>query len=230
MRGEWQIRKEIVEIGRKVYAKDLVAATDGNISVRATGDTLLITPSGSCLGELGPSDLVYADFAGRVLSGPADPSSELPMHIAAYQERPDIRAIIHAHPPITTALTLAGLSLAQCVIPEIVLVFGCIPTAAYATPSSREGPEAIRSLVRKHDALVLDRHGSLTVGKDLTDAFRKLEKVEYCARVTHAARQVGNLKTLTADEVNRLEEIRKQMGLGDGSSLCNLCGTCGKDA
>ncbi len=228
MNAAWHLRKEIVEFGRRVYEKNLVAATDGNISVRILGDRLLITPSGFCLGELKPEDLVYADFEGRTLSGRNAPSSELPMHIAAYEERPDVHAIIHAHPPVTTAFTVAGYNLAQCVIPEVVLIFGCIPTTEYATPSSEEGPRVIRSLIRKHDALILDRHGSLTAGCSLREAYHKLEKVEHCAQVTLAARQLGNVKTLTADQVERLEEVRKKMGLGNGSSLCNLCGTCGK--
>jgi len=229
IQDEWRLRREIVEVGRKVYQKDLAAASDGNISARVMGDRLLITPSGCCLGELKPDDLVHLDFEGRVLSGRNKPSSEFPMHVAAYRERPDVHAVIHAHPPITTAFTVAGLTLAQCVIPEVVLAFGCIPTAEYATPSSDEGPGVIRDLIRKHDALILDRHGSLTVGKTATEAFRKLEKVEHCAKVTLAARQLGEVKNLTPDEIRRLGEVREKMGLGNGSTLCNLCGTCGKE-
>lgn len=229
MHDDWRLRREIVEFGRRVYEKDLAAGSDGNISARVMSDRLLITPSGCCLGELRAEELVYVDFNGNLLSGRGKPSSELPMHIVAFKERPDVEAIIHAHPPIATAFTVAGLTLAQCVIPEIVLAFGCIPTAEYATPSSDEGPRVIRSLVKKHDALVLDRHGSLTLGKNLADAFRKLEKVEHCARVTLAARQLGRVKTLSEDEIRRLEEVRQQLGLGAGSSLCNLCGACGRE-
>jgi L-fuculose-phosphate aldolase len=226
---DYQARRTIVDFGRRVYEKGLVAGTDGNLSVRVMGDRALITPSGSCLGDLRPEDIVLAEFSGRVLSGKGRPSSELPMHAAAYEERPDVGAVIHAHPPVTTAFSVAGQSLAQCVIPEIVLVFGVIPTAEYATPSSAEGPRVIRSLIRDHDALVLDRHGSLTVGRSLAEAFHKLEKVEYCARVTLYARQLGNVRMLTADEVRRLEEVRGRMGLAHGSRGCSACGTCGRE-
>jgi len=223
---EWQLRRDIVTIGRKIYEKDFVAATDGNISARLIGNRMLITPSGSCLGELMPNHLVLVDLNGRVLSGTAKPSSETPMHLMAYSQRSDINAVIHAHPPVTTGFTVAGESLAQCVIPEIVVAFGTIPTAEYATASSDEGAHAIKELIGNHDAIVLDRHGTLTVGSDLVDAFRKLEKVEHCARVTLTARQLGHVRTLTAAEINKLEEIRKKLGYENNISLCQRCGVC----
>jgi L-fuculose-phosphate aldolase len=223
---EWQLRRDIVTIGLKMYEKDFVAATDGNISARLNSDRMLITPSGSCLGELTPNQLVLVDFNGRVLSGTAKPSSETPMHIMAYRQRPDVNAVIHAHPPVTTGFSVAGESLAQCVIPEIVVVFGTIPTAEYATASSDEGAHVIKGLIGNHDAIILDRHGTLTVGIDLVDAFRKLEKVEHCARVTLTARQLGRVKKLSAEEIKKLEEVRKKMGYADQVSLCERCGVC----
>lgn len=226
MASEWQLRREIVEIGKRTYDKGFVAATDGNISTRVMGDKLLITPSGCCLGELKPEHLIYIDFDEKILSGKSKPTSECPMHLAAYRERPDINAVIHAHPPITTGFTIAGESLAQCVIPEVVLIFGTIPTTRYATPSTEEGAEVIETLIKEHDALILDRHGTLTVGKDLLDAYRKLEKVEYCAYVTLTARQLGKIKTLSVEEVNRLDILRKQLGYNDKISLCEQCGIC----
>ena len=223
---EWQLRRDIVAIGRKIYQKDFVAATDGNISARLFGNRMLITPGGSCLGELIPNQLVLVDFTGRTLSGTARPSSETPMHIRAYSQRSDINSVIHAHPPVTTGFTVAGESLAQCVIPEIVVAFGTIPTAEYATASSDEGAQAIKELIGNHDAIILDRHGTLTVGVDLVDAFRKLEKVEHCARVTLTARQLGHVKTLSVEEIKRLEEVRKKLGYADQVSLCERCGVC----
>ena len=223
---EWQLRRDIVAIGRKMYEKDFVAATDGNISARLTGNRMLISPGGSCLGELTPNKLVLVDFTGRTLPGTARPSSETPMHIMAYSQRSEINAVIHAHPPVTTGFTVAGESLAQCVIPEIVVAFGTIPTAKFATASSTEGAYAIKGLIGNHDAIILDRHGTLTVGFDLVDAFRKLEKVEHCARVTLAARQLGHVKTLSVEEIKRLEEVRKKLGFSDQVSLCERCGVC----
>jgi L-fuculose-phosphate aldolase len=150
------------------------------------------------------------------------------MHLEVYGQRPDVGAVIHAHPPLATAFTVAGISLAQCVIPEVVLTMGTIPTTEYATPSTEAGREAVRELIRKHDALVLDRHGALTVGPDLISAYRKLEKVEHCAQVTLAARQLGNVRTLPPEEVRRLEAMRAELGLGKSVQACSNCGTCGK--
>ena len=223
--NEWQIRREIVAIGKQAYDKGLVSATDGNISVRVMGDRFLITPSGSCLGELKAEQLVYVDFDGKVLSG-GKPTGELSMHLAAFRERPDINAVLHAHPPITTGFTIAGESLAQCVIPEVVVIFGTIPTTEYATISTDEGAKVVRELIKNHDALVLDRHGTITVGKSLIEAYRKLEKVEYCAQVTLVARQLGRVKTLSPDEIMKLEAVRKKYGYEGNQSLCEQCRIC----
>jgi L-fuculose-phosphate aldolase len=214
MSSEWNIRRKIVEIGRRAYEQGFVAATDGNISVRTMGDRLFITPSGSCLGELQPDDLLYVDFVGRVLAGRGRPSSELDLHLEAYRRRPDVQAVIHAHPPVTNAFGFAGVSLAAPVIPEVVVAFGTIPTTEYATPSSEEGPQAIRDLVKHHDVMVLQRHGSLTVGSDLTDAYRKLEKLEHAAKTILATRLLGRVRELTPDELDRLTEVAARLGYG----------------
>jgi len=225
IQNEWQLRREIVDIGKKAYERGFVTATDGNISVRVMGDRFLITPSGSCLGELKPDQLVYVDFGGKVLSG-GKPTGELSMHLAAFRERPDINAVLHAHPPITTGFTIAGESLAQCVIPEVVMIFGTIPTTEYATISTDEGAEVIKKLIKNHDALILDRHGTITVGKNLLDAYRKLEKIEYCAQVTLVARQLGRVRTLSDDEIMKLDAVRKKYGYEGNMSLCEQCGVC----
>jgi len=148
------------------------------------------------------------------------------MHLAAYRERPDINAVLHAHPPVTTGFTIAGETLAQCVIPEVVVIFGTIPTTDYATISTDEGAQVISKLIKNHDALVLDRHGVLTVGKSILDAYRKLEKVEYCAQVTLTAHQLGKVKKLSAEEIHKLEAVRKHYGYEGDVSLCEQCGVC----
>jgi L-fuculose-phosphate aldolase len=243
MRFENEHRQEMVTVGQKMYQRGYVAATDGNISVRLDGGRVLITPSGICLGEMRPEDMVIVDGRGRPAGaayGSDDasrrsddaarqPSSELPMHLEVYGQRSDVGAVIHAHPPLATAFTVAGISLARCVIPEVVLTMGTIPTTRYATPSTEKGREAVRELIRTHDALILDRHGTLTVGQDLISAYQKLEKVEHAARVTLAARQLGNIQTLPPEEVKRLEAMRSQLGLGQNVTACSQCGTCGRE-
>lgn len=228
MKTEWEYRQQMVAIGLRMYQRGYVAATDGNISVKMADDRVLVTPAGVCLGELRPEDLVAVDADGTVCDANGRPTSELPTHMEVYEQRPDVGAVIHAHPPLATAFTVAGISLAQCVIPEVVLTMGTIPTARYATPSTEQGREVVRDLIREHDALILDRHGTLTVGSDLISAYRKLEKVEHCAQVTLAARQLGSVRTLPPEEVKRLEAMRSELGLGKSVAVCSNCGTCGK--
>ncbi len=227
MKSEWLLRREIAAIGRRLYERGLVAATDGNLSVRLHGG-MLVTPAGCCLGELRPQEMIYiatdadpvdarrrdrpaARFEGGILrSLPArpQPTSELPMHRAAYAARPDIGAVVHAHPPMATALTLAGLSLAEPVLPEVVLALGAIPTAVYATPSTGETARVVETLFLDHDAILLDRHGAVTLGADLSDAFRKLEKLEQAARIVLAAHTLGEVRPLSAGQIARLDALR----------------------
>ncbi|MCK4413333.1 MAG: class II aldolase/adducin family protein [Candidatus Eisenbacteria sp.] len=221
MKSEFLLRREIVEVGRRLYARGLVAATDGNISVRLRGDRILVTPAESCLGELRPEELIVVPSQPTPLSPrPVSsllpqrlrPTSELPMHRQAYIQRPEIGAVVHAHPPIITAFTVAGLSLAAPVLPEVAIALGPVPTAPYATPSTDAGARAIEELIRTHDAILLDRHGAITVGTNPLDAYRKLEKLEHCAQVVLAAHQLGRIQTLPPDEVARLQELKNVGG------------------
>jgi L-fuculose-phosphate aldolase len=233
---EASARQEIVRVCHLMWEKGYVAATDGNVSMRL-GDRILTTPSGLSKGMLDPEQLVLTDLDGKALPAWQQtckglmPSSELRIHCEAYRRRPDIGAVVHAHPPVALAFSIAGVSLAGCVLPEVVLTLGAIPTTRYATPTSAEGPEVIRDLIGKFDALILDRHGTVTVGKDPLDAYFKLEKIEHSATVTLAARQLGEVRTLPPEEVRRLTAIRRQtLGLPpewDGEG-CVQCGACGR--
>jgi L-fuculose-phosphate aldolase len=235
---EGELRAEVVRVCRLMWEKGFVAASDGNVSVRLGKKWLLATPSGFSKGFLSPSDVVLCDLQGQATyssyqsGAKCTPSSEILLHLEVYRQRPDVRAVVHAHPPITIAFTIAGISLAQCVLPEVVVNLGQVPTTAYATPSSPEGPEVIRHLIREHDALVVDRHGTVTVGPTLFEAYMKLEKVEHLAEITLAARQLGRVGLLPQEEVCKLVEMRREkLGLppeykGDG---CVNCGACGRE-
>ncbi|MBI2434663.1 MAG: class II aldolase/adducin family protein [Candidatus Hydrogenedentes bacterium] len=187
---EAQARRDICEIGRRLYQRNLVAATDGNISIRVGPDRFLCTPSGVSKGFMQPEDLLAANGQAHKLEGSGKVTSEFYTHLAAYEERPDIVAVVHAHPPVATALTLAGLSLTAPILPEVVMAMGGIPTAPYATPGTREGANSIRELIRQCDALLLDRHGAFTVGKNIFDAYFKMEKLEHAAFVYLSARLI----------------------------------------
>lgn len=231
---ETELRQRIVEIGRLIHQKGMVAAGDGNLSVRLDRERLLVTPSGFSKGFLEPDQLLVVDLNGeRVSPGfgkwrELKPSSEIRIHLECYRQRADVKAVIHAHPPMTIACTLAGVSLAKCTLPEVLYDLGTIPTAPYATPASPEGPIAVRELVRKYDALVLDRHGTVTVGATLWDAYMRLERVEHSAQVTLAAQQAlhGPVSLLPVEAIEKISAMRQTVFAQMGRDVCAECNAC----
>ncbi len=201
---------EIVATGAKMYSKGFVAATDGNLSVRLDKNRILTTPSGVSKGFLEEKDLIVVDMSGRKLAGNSDPSSELRMHLRIYELRPDVCAVVHAHPPIATALTIAGISLEEPVIPEVVITMGKIPLAPYATPTTQEVPDSLKDLILSHDAILLERHGAVTVGKSLESAYCKLEKLEHCAQIIALAHQLGSVRPLSSSQIDSLLAVRQK--------------------
>jgi L-fuculose-phosphate aldolase len=210
---EWQLKEDIVRMCRMLHRKNYLAATDGNVSVRL-GDRVLVTPSGVHKGLMEAYQILTVDLEGRVLSGEGKPTSEIRMHLLAYELRPDVHAVAHAHIPYATACTLAGIDLLEPILPEVVITLGGIPTAAYATPGSDEVPESIREFVKEYDAILLSRHGAMTVGPDVTDAYNKMEKLEHTARVVLAARLQGPLPPLPAVEVEKLRRLGEKYKAG----------------
>jgi L-fuculose-phosphate aldolase len=235
---ERQLREEIVRIGRLMYEKGFIVSSDGNISARMGRGRILITPSGLHKGFLEPEQLLVVDEKGRpvgpatIANRPLRPTSELPMHLAAYGRRPDVLAVVHAHPPITIALSIAGIPMATCLLPEVIVTLGLIPTTEYAMPSSEENVRAISTLIDNHDALVLQRHGSLTVGGSPMQAYMRLETLEQNARVLFMLAQLGVSHPLDPAEVDKLLGLRKQMGLGypgESAEFFELCGATGNE-
>ncbi len=205
MKTERQLRLDMVAVCQVLYDKNLTIATDGNVSIRLPRGRILATPSGVSKGFIKPTDLIITDLKGKKISGgPGKPTSELRLHLAVYEERPDVFAVIHAHPPVATALTIAGFPLADGVIPEVIATLGSIPTSDYATPASEQGPLVIKKLIHDHNAVILDRHGAVTCGNDVWDALRRMEKVEHAALINFYARQLGKVKTLPVAEVRKL--------------------------
>jgi len=226
MKSEREHRQDIVEVCRRMYSRGFISGSDGNVSVRLAADRILSTPSGINKGFLTPSDMIVTDMGGKKLLGAHKPTTELRMHLEVYRKRPDVKAVIHAHPPFTVAFSIAGQKLPQCVMPEIIMMFGSIPTTAYATPCTQEGPEAISALIEECDALIIERHGTLTVGDTVYAAYDKLEKVEHSAQVSAAARQLGSVKPLPKEEIQKLLNLREQLGLKGKFYPCNQCGMC----
>ena len=203
------IRQTVIQIGKILYRQGLIAGSDGNISVRLTKTKILVTASGALLGELRETDLVLVNLVTGKSDGGKKPSSELAMHIEIYKRRLDIRAVIHAHPPVATAFTLTGRSLPHPVLPELLLTAGEIPVAPYATPATDESANAISKLIRNHDLLLLDHHGALCLGKNLSVAFQKMEKLEHAAWTLYLAEQMGKLIPLSGKILQKLERVRQ---------------------
>src|SRR3990170_7261113 len=195
---------EIVEICRWMYQRGLIASSEGNVSASLGPDRILMTPRGLHKGFLRPDQLVVTDLDGRRISGNFPPSSELQLHLMVYHERPDVGAIVHAHPTMAIACSLAGISLREGVVPEVITSLGAIPTAPYATPGTAEAAESVHTLIHQFDAIILARHGSVTVGKDLREAYSKLEMLEHTAQILFITRLVGPIPPLPREEVARL--------------------------
>lgn len=201
------IARHLVLICHRIYEKGFVTATDGNVSARLPNGTILITPSAVNKGRVTESDLVEVKADGTPLTLSRKPSTELDMHLFIYRERSDVQAIVHAHPPYATGFATARIPLSECVFPEVVVGLGAIPLAQYATPSTREVADALAPFVKNADAILLANHGVVTYGKDLDDAYFKMEKVEHAAHSTFVARMLGGEQLLTAEEVKKLKAI-----------------------
>ena len=207
----------ICEIARILYDRGHNAPGDGNITARLGSRYLLATPTGGHKGKLGPDDIVKATLVdGRSVDPDRRASSEIRLHLAIYRHRPDVHAIIHAHSPNTVGLTVAGVSLAEPVVPETALLLGSVPTVPYASPTTDAVPQAIAAFVDRCHAFVLERHGPVALGADLDEAFNRLEIVEHTAKITVAALAAGSAKPLAAAEVDKLRTMASEAGFLDG--------------
>lgn len=222
MLNEQALREQICEIGRRMYERGFVAANDGNLSVRLSEGRVLTTPTGVSKGFMSPQMMAVVDLNGA----PQDanrPSSEIRMHLFLYRERPEVQAVVHAHPVHATGFAVAGLALEECVAPEIIATLGSIPLARYGTPSTEALAETLRPHVHRSDAFLLANHGVVVVGKNLGEAYDRMERVEHYAHVLAVARLLGGEKELPKQEVEKLFALREkygQTGLNPGCAVC----------
>ena len=219
-RAEEQIRADIVEIGRRLFSRGFVASNDGNISVRVDHTRLITTPKSVSKGFMTPDMMVVVDYNGRKLAGDREASSELPMHLEIYRSRPDVNAVVHAHPPTATGFAVAGIPLTRAVLAEVVTTLGSIPIAEYGTPSTQELPDAVRKYIKAHDGLLLANHGAVTCGDTAMAAYYKMETIEHFARISLVARLLGRENVLSRDEVDRLQGLRGMYGIAAPAPLC----------
>src|SRR6188474_3913713 len=218
--NEVQLREAIVEVGRRLYARGYTASNDGNISTRLDDRRLLMTPKSVCKGFMSPEMMVVTDLDGRKLAGDRDPSSEMQMHLEVYRRRPDVQAVVHAHPPIATGFAVAGIPLDRAVLAEVVTTLGSIPIAEYGTPSTPELPAAVRKYIKAHDGLLLANHGALTIGPDVYAAYYKMETIEHFAKISLVTRQPGRENLLSREEVHRLQDLRGRYGIAAPAPVC----------
>ena len=213
MKSPFEIKKEICEVGLKLWQKGFVAANDGNISVKISENEYYCTPTGVSKASLTPDMIIKVDRDGKKLEGKLNPSSEIKMHMRVYRERPDVNAVVHAHPPVATAFTVADIDLDQYVLPEAVLTIGAVPTCDYGTPSTMEIPDSLDPYIQNHDAFLLRNHGALTVGCNLTKAFFVMEEVEFNAVICKHAMDLGAVHEISSEQLKKLMDLRKKMNL-----------------
>ena len=222
--SDYEAKKQIIAIGKRMYDKGFVASNDGNISCRVGPNTIWTTPTGVSKGFMTPDMLVKMNFDGKVLMGKLKPSSEVKMHLRVYNENPDVMAVTHAHPPVATSFAIAGISLDRAILPEAVVNLGSVPIAHYATPGSQDVPDSIAPYCNTHNAVLLANHGALSWGKDLTEAYHRLESLEYYATVLmYTGRIIGRANELSCSQVNELIDIREKLGITSGGTPpCSL--------
>ena len=224
MVSEYEIKKQICDIGKRIYDRGMVAANDGNISVKLNENEFLCTPTGVSKGFMTPEYICKVNRDGEVIQANPGfrPSSEIKMHMRVYQKRSDVGAVVHAHPSYATSFAIAGIPLTQPIMPEAVIALGCVPIAKYGTPSTMEIPDAVEEYLPYYDAVLLESHGALTWSTDVLAAYHKMESVEFYAELLYKSRQLGGPKEFDQATVEKLYDIRRQMGLS-GKHPADLC-------
>lgn len=223
--SDFAAKDAILDIGRRMYNKGFVAANDGNISCRVGDNAIWTTPTGVSKGFMTSEMLVKVDLLGNVLLGDLRPSSELKMHLRVYRENPELLGVTHAHPPICTAFAIAGRALDKAILTEAVLTLGEIPLAPYATPGTEEVPDSIAPFVHSHNGALLANHGALSWGRDVYEAWYRLESMEFYANILmYTDNVLRQQNLLTCTQVSDLEDIRRRNGTQSGGTL--TCAEC----
>ena len=213
--NEYEIREQLCEIGRRIYNRNMVVANDGNFSVRLSDNEFICTPTGVSKGFMTPESMCIIDAKGNVLEASEGfkPSSEMKMHMRVYEKRPDINAVVHAHPIFCTTFAAVGMPLNQPIIAEAVVQFGEVPVVEFGMPSTEELPNNLEKYLDSYDAVLLESHGALTWGTDLISAYMKMESLEFYAELTYRTKMLGGAKEFDEGQVKRLYELRKTYGL-----------------
>ncbi len=213
-KSQTELRKDICEIGHRVWQRGYVAANDGNLSIRLDDGLVLATPTGVSKGFLTPDMLVLVDLDGNQVGGHLKMSSEILMHLAMYRERCDIGAVVHAHPPYATGFAVYGEGFDRPTLPEFVVALGDVPLTPYGKPSTPELGDVVRPYVADHDVFLLQNHGSLSLGQDIHQAYYRTETLELSAQITFIARCLGKENVIADEEIPHLQAMRQNLGFG----------------
>jgi len=220
---EQTARRDLIKICHLMYERSYVVSSDGNVSVRLDDGRILATPTMTCKGRMTEDLIAITDLEGRSLND-RRASSELAMHLLVYGERPDVKAVCHAHPPHGTAFAVACLPIDQPILSEVILTLGCVPLAEYGTPSTDELSDAMRPLVKHHNALLMANHGAVAYGSDLWQAWDRLETLEHTAKIAILSRMLGGSRNLSPDAVEKLINVREAAGYLNQDARCQACG------
>jgi L-fuculose-phosphate aldolase len=211
--GEQQLREDIVGTGRMMYERGWIAANDGNLTVRLDSERILATPAGVCKGRMRPEDLIVCDIAGNKISGSGERTTEMAMHVAVYNARPDVQAVVHAHPPISTGFAVAGRALNLGLMPELIVSMGSVPLAEYGLPGTPALVDGMLPYVPKFNAILLANHGAVCYGESVGQAYARMETLEHLARIALVAEMLGGPKVLPRVEIEKLFEARERYGV-----------------
>src|SRR6187431_2815068 len=220
---EQTTKRDLIRVCHLMYERSYVVSSDGNVSVRLDDGRIVATPTMTCKGRMTEDSLAVTDATGRPLSD-RKASSELAMHILIYNERPDVKAVCHAHPPHGTAFAVAGLAIDQPILSEVILTLGCVPLASYGTPSTEELTQEMQPFVKHHNALLMANHGAVAYGADLWQAWDRLETLEHTAKIAILSRVLGGSKNLPPDAIEKLINVREAAGYLGESARGQACG------
>jgi L-fuculose-phosphate aldolase len=224
------IKDWICEIGRRVYNKGFAAANDGNISYRIGENEVLCSPTMICKGFMKPDDICMVDLDGRQLAGTKKRTSEILLHLTIMKERPDVRAVVHCHPPHATAFAVTRQAIPQCILPEIEVFMGEVPLAPYETPGGQKFADTVKPFLKAVSAIILTNHGTVSFGKTLEEAYWKTEILDAYCNILILSRQLGGVSYLNERESRELLDLKKRLGFDDPRFHFENCDLCGNTA
>jgi L-fuculose-phosphate aldolase len=225
--NEFKLKEFICEIGRRVYNKGFAAANDGNITIRLNDHEVLCTPTMVSKGFLKPEDICKVDMDGKQLAGTKKRTSEVLLHLAVYKARPDIKAVVHCHPPHATAFAVAREPIPKCILPEVEVFLGEVPMAEYATPGNQGFADTVLPYVKDCNTIILANHGTVSFGPDLEKAYFNTEIIDAYCKILLLARQLGRINYFTEKETRELLDLKKRIGYDDPRFRMDNCDLCG---